>query len=295
MGDRDLATLQSEMKILDTVRAQEQQGHLSQYLNSLDAGAFQTIRNACNDYKNSSSVLGDLKLTNDGQLLYSDPNNGARESFDLAGHNKVEDLIKTAAAGDSQAQKGLIETLQQWTKDGHHNQDDIDWAMHEYTQQLTAQGKLSGPLRGMQVMGVDAAHDKILLADPHERRFGSIDARNGAVYAASIIGIGGAGFGGMGGDGRNPFAKFIKMENAGSTTEEISEEVANKAVTAGADSVEIGGEQVFSRTVLLEAAEGTSAEATGLAAASGETVAGALQASTALGESWEAILALMAL
>lgn len=96
MGDRDLATFQSEMKVLDTVRAQEQQGHLSQYLNSLDAGAFQTIWNACNDYKNSSSVLGDLKLTNDGQLLYSDPNNGARESFDLAGHNKVEDLIKTA-------------------------------------------------------------------------------------------------------------------------------------------------------------------------------------------------------
>jgi len=294
MGDRDLATLQSEMKVLDTVRTQEQQEHLSQYLNSLNAGAFQTIWNACNDYKNSSSVLGDLKLTNDGQLLYSDPTNGARESFDLAGHNKLEDLIKTAAGGDSQAQKGLIETLQQWTKDGHHNQDDIDWAMHEYTQQLTVQGKLSGPLRGMQVMGVDAAHDKVLLADPHQRRFGSIDARNGAVYAASIIGIGGAGFGGMG-DGKNPFAKFIKMQNGGGATEEVAEEVANKAITAGADSVEIGGEQVFSRTVLLEAAEGTSAEVTGLAAVGGETAAGALEASAALGESWEAILVLMAL
>ncbi len=97
--------------------------------------------------------------------------------------------------------------------------------------------------------------------------------------AASLVVIGGAGFGGMG-DGRNPFAKFIKMENAGGATEEVSEEVASKAITQGADSVEIGGEQVFSRTVLLEAAEGTSAEATGLAAAGGETVAGALEASS---------------
>jgi hypothetical protein len=85
------------------------------------------------------------------------------------------------------------------------------------------------------------------------------------------------------------------MENAGGASEEVSEEVASKAIAQGADSVEIGGEQVFSRTVLLEAAEGTSAEATGLAAAGSETVAGALQASTVLGESWEAILAVMAL
>jgi hypothetical protein len=294
MGDRDLATFQSEMKVLDTVRAQEQQGHLSQYLNSLDANSFRTIWNACNDYKSSSSVLGDLKLTNDGQLLYSDPKSGARESFDLGGHNKVEDLIKGAASGSSDAQKDLINTLQCWSKDGHHSQGDIDWAMHEYTQQLQAAGKLSGPLRGMQVLGIDGAHDKFLLAAPGQHRYASIDAKSGAIAAASIVGIGGGGFGGMG-DGRNPFAKFIKMENAGGASEEVSEEVASKAIAQGADSVEIGGEQVFSRTVLLEAAEGTSAEATGLAAAGSETVAGALQASTVLGESWEAILAVMAL
>jgi hypothetical protein len=178
MGDRDLATLQSEMKVLDTVRAQEQQGHLSQYLNSLDANSFRTILNACTDYRSSSSVLGDLKLTSDGQLLYSDPASGARESFDLAGHNKVEDLIKGAAGGSNEAQKSLIETLQQWSKDGHHNQDDIDWAMHEYTQQLQAAGKLSGPLRGMQVLGVDGAHDRFLLAAPGQHRYASMDAKS---------------------------------------------------------------------------------------------------------------------
>jgi hypothetical protein len=294
MGDKDLATFQSEMKILETVRTQEQQGHLSQYMNSLDAQAFQTIWHACSDYKNSSSVLGDLKITDDGQLLFSDPKSGARESFDLAGHNKVEDLAKSAAGGDLQAQKNLIETLKQWTKDGHHSQDDIDWAMHEYTQQLSTQGKLSGSLRGMQVMGVDGAHEKILLADARHGRYAAMDAKSGAVFAASIVGIGGAGFGGMG-DGNNPFRQFVKMQNAGGATEEVTEEAVNKAITAGADSVEIGGEQVFSRTVLLEATEGTAAETTATVAASSETVAGALEASSALGESWEAILVIMAL
>ena len=254
------------------------------------------IRNACSDYKDMSAVLGDLKLTNEGQLQYSDPN-GARRSFDLAGHTKIDELIRDAAGGNPQSRGNFIQTLDQWKNDGHHNQHDIDWAMKDYTQQLQSLGKLNGILHGMKVMGVDPTHNKIMLANPAEHTLAAMDANTGAVYAGSMIaGIGGVGFGGMG-NGRNPFSKFVKLENAGGTGEEITEEVVNKAITAGADTVDIGGETVFSRTVLLEAGEGTTAAVeTGAAVVEGGTAtAGALETSAALGETWEVLLALMAL
>lgn len=256
----ELAQFTSEMRLIYALRTQEHDGTLGDYLNSLKPGQFETLRKAFADYSGMSSVLGDLKLTNDGNLDYTDPH-GSRRHFDIAARTEIGQLIDRATTGnDARARHEFVQTMNNWKHDGQHSQKDIDWAFSDYTEHLKTKGKLRGQLQGMEAIGVDAQHDKIILGDRHTHRLAAINAGSGlAILAAGLIPpIGGSLPGGMGGgDGRGP-GKFFQLNEEGQPVEAITEKVAENGATNLTESAVLSDEAV---EIMAGTETATSAEA----------------------------------
>ncbi|GEM_PF-3057134 len=287
-GDDRLSQLTEEMHLISDLREHEQAGNLRQYLDNLPPGAFKSIEQSMHDYKDMSAVLGDLKLTDDGTLRFTTAS-GLKAGFDLHAMERLSNELERGIKNhDAAAFQQALATVDRWRKDGRHTRAEVDGAMEAITSVLKENGMLRGQLQGMQVLGLDARTNKLILSDTRGDRIAAIDGNTGNIFmGASITGIGGS-LGGGFGDPRGRGYRFFRLNQEGEVAQEVTP--GEQASVFGEDSV------TFSEQLLAETSQGAGAGGELLAAEEGvEATSTALEASEALGASWEALLSLLAL